>query len=129
MTRVWDELAHVITTVIIPTPWSAADALALIEAERVTVGQGVPAQWQMMLAHGDLATTDTSSLRIVSTGAARVPPELVRAMRSTFGCPVVVRYTSTEACVSTGTALDDPDEVVADTVGVPGAGGRDGAAR
>jgi acyl-CoA synthetase (AMP-forming)/AMP-acid ligase II len=122
MTRVWDELAHVITTVIIPSPWTAAEALRLIADEHVTVGQGVPAQWQMMLAHPDLATTDTSSLRIVSTGAARVPPELVRALKDTFHCPVVVRYTSTEACVSTGTALDDPDEVVADTVGTPGAG-------
>jgi len=122
MTRVWDELAHVITTVIIPTPWTAADALRLIGAERVTVGQGVPAQWQMMLSHPDLAATDTSSLRIVSLGAARVPPELPPAMRHAFGCPVVVRYTSTEACVSTGTALDDPDDVVSETVGTPGAG-------
>jgi acyl-CoA synthetase (AMP-forming)/AMP-acid ligase II len=122
MTRVWDELAHVITTVIIPTPWTAADALRLIGTEGVTVGQGVPAQWQMMLAHPDLATTDTSTLRIVSLGAARVPPELPPAMREAFGCPVVVRYTSTEACVSTGTALGDPDEVVAETVGTPGPG-------
>ncbi|MCD9622287.1 class I adenylate-forming enzyme family protein [Rhabdothermincola salaria] len=122
MTRVWDELAHAITTVVIPSPWTASDALRLIADERVTVGQGVPAQWQMMLAHPDLAGTDTSSLRIVSTGAARVPPELVRALRTTFGCPVVVRYTSTEACVSTGTALDDPDDVVAETVGTPGSG-------
>jgi acyl-CoA synthetase (AMP-forming)/AMP-acid ligase II len=122
MTRVWDELAHVITTVVIPTPWTAADALRLIGEEGVTVGQGVPAQWQMMLAHPDLATTDTSSLRIVSTGAARVPPELVQALREGFRCPVVVRYTSTEACVSTGTALDDPDDVVAETVGTPGPG-------
>ena len=122
MTRVWDELVHVITTVITPTPWTAADALRLIGTERVTVGQGVPAQWEMILAHPDLATTDTSSLRIVSTGAARVPPEMVAGMRKAFGCPVVVRYTSTEACVSTGTALDDPDEVVAGSVGKPGAG-------
>lgn len=122
MTRVWDELAHVITTVIIPTPWTAADALRLIGTEGVTVGQGVPAQWQMMLAHPDLATTDTSALRIVSLGAARVPPELPPAMRDAFGCPVVVRYTSTEACVSTGTALGDPDDVVAETVGTPGPG-------
>ncbi len=122
MTRVWDELVHVITTVITPSPWTAADALRLIGTERVTVGQGVPAQWQMILAHPDLATTDTSSLRVVSTGAARVPPELVAAMRDAFGCPVVVRYTSTEACVSTGTALDDPDDVVANTVGTPGPG-------
>ena len=122
MTRVWDELMHVITTVVCPTPWTASGALALIGAERVTVGQGVPAQWQMMLAHPDLAATDVSSLRIVSTGAARVPPEMVDAMRESFGCPVVVRYTSTEACVSTGTSLADPDEVICNTVGTPGAG-------
>ena len=122
MTRVWDELMHVITTIVCPTPWTAAGALALIGSERVTVGQGVPAQWQMMLAHPDLASTDVSSLRIVSTGAARVPPEMVDAMRMAFGCPVVVRYTSTEACVSTGTSLDDPDTVICSTVGTPGAG-------
>ena len=122
MTRVWDELMHVITTIVCPTPWTAAGALELIGTERVTVGQGVPAQWQMMLAHPDLATTDVSSLRIVSTGAARVPPEMVEAMRNSFGCPVVVRYTSTEACVSTGTALEDPDEVICTTVGTPGSG-------
>jgi acyl-CoA synthetase (AMP-forming)/AMP-acid ligase II len=122
MTRVWDELMHVITTVICPSPWTAASAIRLMADERVTVGQGVPAQWQMVLAHPDLAAADTSALRIVSTGAARVPPEMVSAMREAFACPVVVRYTSTEACVSTGTALDDPDDVVCNTVGTPGAG-------
>lgn len=122
MTRVWDELMHVITTIICPTPWTAVGALRLIEEERVTVGQGVPAQWQMMLALPELATTDTSSLRIVSSGAARIPPEMVDAMRDQFKSPVVVRYTSTEACVSTGTSLDDPDVVICNTVGTPGAG-------
>jgi acyl-CoA synthetase (AMP-forming)/AMP-acid ligase II len=38
-------------------------------------------------------------------------------MRTAFGVPVVVRYTSTEASVSTGTDLDDDVEVVANTVG------------
>jgi len=122
MTRVWDELMHVITTVICPSPWTAASAIRLMADERVTVGQGVPAQWQMILAHPDLPGADLSALRIVSSGAARVPPEMVAAMHRTFGCPMVVRYTSTEACVSTGTALSDPDEVVCTTVGTPGAG-------
>lgn len=122
MTRVWDELMHVITTIICPTPWTATGALKLIEEERVTVGQGVPAQWQMMLALPELTTTDTSSLRIVSSGAARIPPEMVDAMRDRFNSPVVVRYTSTEACVSTGTSLDDPDDVICNTVGTPGDG-------
>jgi len=117
MTRMWDELVHVITTVILPTPWRAADHLRLIEAERVTVGQGVPTQWQLVLESPQIASTDYSSLRITSSGAARVPAELVRAMRETFGVPVVVRYTSTEACISTGTTLEDDDAVVATTVG------------
>jgi acyl-CoA synthetase (AMP-forming)/AMP-acid ligase II len=122
MTRVWDELMHVITTIITPSPWTPADAIRLMADERVTVGQGVPAQWQMILAHPDLPAADLSALRIVSSGAARVPPEMVAAMHETFGCPMVVRYTSTEACVSTGTSLDDPDDVVCTTVGTPGAG-------
>lgn len=122
MTRVWDELMHVITTVICPTPWTALGSLRLIEDERVTVGQGVPAQWQMMLALPELSATDTSSLRIVSSGAARIPPEMVVAMRDRFGCPVVVRYASTEGCVCTETSLDDPDEVICNTVGTPGVG-------
>ncbi|HYA69070.1 MAG TPA: AMP-binding protein, partial [Acidimicrobiales bacterium] len=60
-----------------------------------------------------------SALRIAGTGAARVPPELVRDMRVRLGCPVVVRYTSTEASLGTGTVASDPDDVVATTVGRP----------
>jgi acyl-CoA synthetase (AMP-forming)/AMP-acid ligase II len=134
MTRMWDELAHRITTVITPTPWKAASALRLVEEERVTVGQGVPTQWALMLADPTFESTDVSSLRLASTGAARVPAELVREMRERLGCPVVVRYASTEASLITGTRLGDPDEVVAETVGRPSEGvelrlvGEDGAA-
>jgi acyl-CoA synthetase (AMP-forming)/AMP-acid ligase II len=116
-TRAWDELVNVITTVIVPAPWKAAEHLRLIAAEGITVGQGVPTQWRLVLDHPDLAVTDTSSLRITATGGTRVPPELVRAMRKAFGVPVVVRYTSTEASVSAGTSIDDVDEVIANTVG------------
>jgi acyl-CoA synthetase (AMP-forming)/AMP-acid ligase II len=119
MTRMWDELLHVITTVIVPAPWKAVSSLHLMEAEAVTVGQGVPAQWALMLAHPDFDGTDLSSLRLAGTGAASVPPELVREMRRRLGCPVIVRYTSTEACVSTGSRPGDPDEVIVNTVGRP----------
>jgi len=122
MTRPWDEIAHGVTTVIAPQPWSAATAIALLVGERVTVGQGVPTQWALMLAHPDFAGADVSRLRIAGTGAARVPPELVRAMRERLGCPVVVRYTSTETSLGTGTRPGDPDDVVATTVGRPVAG-------
>ncbi|MGO9342510.1 MAG: class I adenylate-forming enzyme family protein [Acidimicrobiales bacterium] len=119
MTRAWDEISNAITTVITPTPWSAGTTIALIESEAVTVGQGVPTQWALVLAHPDVESADLSSLRVAGTGASRVPPGLVRAMRERLGCPVVVRYTSTETSLGTGTRPDDPDDIVATTVGRP----------
>lgn len=119
MTRIWDEIEHRITTVITPTPWRASDALAIIADERVTVAQGVPAQWRLILDLAELEDTDLGSLRVVATGAARVPETLVLELRQRLGVPVVVRYTSTEASLGTGTKLDDPDTVVATTVGRP----------
>ncbi len=119
MTRTWDEIANAVTTVITPTPWRAADTVRIIGEERITVAQGVPTQWALVLAHPDLETTDASSLRIAGTGASRVPPELVAALRRRFGVPVVVRYTSTEASLGTGTVPGDADEVVATSVGRP----------
>jgi acyl-CoA synthetase (AMP-forming)/AMP-acid ligase II len=85
MTRTWDEIANGVTTVITPTPWRAADAVRIMAEERITVGQGVPTQWALVLAHPDLEGADVSSLRIAGTGASRVPPELVAAMRDRLG--------------------------------------------
>jgi acyl-CoA synthetase (AMP-forming)/AMP-acid ligase II len=117
MARQWDEIEHVITTVITPTPWKAGEALRILQDEGITVGQGVPAQWSLLLAHPDFDATDLSSLRIAGTGAATSSPELVREMRQRLGCPVIVRYASTETSSITGSVPGDPDEVVARTVG------------
>ena len=119
MTRVWDEAANAITTVITPTPWRASDAVPVMESERITVAQGVPTQWALVLARPELRTADLSSLRIAGTGASRVPAELVAALRDALQVPVVVRYTSTEASLGTGTVPGEPDEAVAATVGRP----------
>jgi acyl-CoA synthetase (AMP-forming)/AMP-acid ligase II len=119
MTRTWDEIANGVTTVITPTPWRAGDTIRIMAEERITVGQGVPTQWALVLGHPDLDAADVSSLRIAGTGASRVPAELVAAMRDRLGVPIVVRYTSTEASLGTGTVPGDPDDVVATTVGRP----------
>ena len=118
MTRAWDEIGKVITTVITPPRWTAADALRLIENERVTVAQGVPTQWELMLREPALETTDLSSLRLAATGGARVPPDLLRRMRAVLGVPVVNRYAATETGgVISGSRPGEPDEVVVETVG------------
>jgi len=119
MTRLWDELGNAMTSVIVPTPWTAAASVDLMESERVTVGQGVPTQWELVLRQPGLAARDLSSLRLIASGAARVPASLVFELQRTFHCPVVVRYATTEASVISGTRRDDPPEVVEATVGAP----------
>jgi acyl-CoA synthetase (AMP-forming)/AMP-acid ligase II len=111
-----------VTTVITPTPWRADEAVRIIDRERVTVAQGVPTQWALMLASQELDRVELTSLRVAGTGAARMTAAMVGEVRRRFGVPVVVRYTSTEASLGTGTALDSPDEEVAATVGRPVAG-------
>lgn len=122
MTRAWDELTHRITTLIVPSPWTAAGALSLIEAERATVCQGAPTQYRLMFDHPNFASTDVSSLRLAGIGASRIPPELVTEMRAKLDVPVVVRYASTESCLATGTRLDDGDDIICTTVGRPNGG-------
>ena len=122
MTRAWDEIANVVTTIITPTPWRADDAVRIMAAESVTVAQGVPTQYTLMLASREFERADLSALRVAGTGAARVPAALVGEVRRRFGVPVVVRYTSTEASLGTGTTPTSSDEEVATTVGRPVAG-------
>jgi acyl-CoA synthetase (AMP-forming)/AMP-acid ligase II len=119
LTRVHDQLLHRITLVLTPAVWSAETMLDVLESERVTVGQGVPTQWEKLVALDRLDDADLTHLRLVSTGASRVPATLVRELRERLRCPVVVRYASTEVPLAFGTGIDDPPETVATTVGRP----------
>jgi acyl-CoA synthetase (AMP-forming)/AMP-acid ligase II len=119
MTRMWDELANGTTIVLVGEPWSAEETLRLVREERITMGTGVPTQWTLVLDHPEVARTDFSQLRVAGIGGAAIAPELVRRMREVLGCPVISRYTSTEAGVTTSTRVGDDDEVVATTVGRP----------
>ncbi len=117
MTHLTEEIEYAITTVIPSTPWKAEAALALMEREGVTVGQGVPSQWRLLLDRPEFDRTDLSSIRICGTGAAPVPPDLVREMQKRLGCPVVIGYTSTEAALTTGSRPGDSPDLIARTVG------------
>ncbi len=119
MTRMWDELVNGTTIVLVGEPWSAEETLRLIREEGITMATGVPTQWSRVLAHPDADHTDFSGLRVAGLGGAAIAPELVRQMRKTLGCPVITRYTSTEAGVTTSTLVGDDAETIATTVGRP----------
>ncbi|MCH7790426.1 MAG: AMP-binding protein [Acidobacteria bacterium] len=92
-----------------------------VQREQITVLPGPPTVFQMMLDHPDRADFDLSSLRCSVTGAAVVPVEVIKAMRSVLDIDVVVTgYGLTE---TTGTvsmcSFNDSPKVVAGTVGRP----------
>jgi acyl-CoA synthetase (AMP-forming)/AMP-acid ligase II len=107
---------------IVPHPvFDVPSVMARVDEERITMLPGAPAIYQTILDHPDLGRYDLSTLRLAVTGAAHVPVEMIRRMRSelTFRT-IVTGYGLTE---STGIATmcrhtDDP-ETVARTSGRP----------
>lgn len=73
--------------------------LQRVAAERVTVLPGPPTLYQSLLAHPRHGEYDLGSLRVAVTGAASVPVEMVRRMRSELGFQTIVTaYGLTETC-------------------------------
>ncbi len=105
---------------MIPEPVFDVDLLlGRIAEERVSVLPGPPTIFQSILDHPDRASFDLSTLRLVVTGAAAVPVELVERLWSELGIETVLTaYGLTEA---TGTVTmcrrGDSAEVIAMTSG------------
>jgi fatty-acyl-CoA synthase len=69
-----------------------AEALRLIEAEKVTRFFAVATMLTMLLNHPDMGTRDLSSLSRVMLGGAPTPVELIRQAEETLGCKVHAGY-------------------------------------
>jgi fatty-acyl-CoA synthase len=72
------------------------EALRLIEAEKVTRFFVVPTMLNMILNHPDVTTRDLSSLRLVVTGGAPTPPDMVRRGEELLRCDIIGGYGLTE---------------------------------
>ena len=73
-------------------------ALQLIEEERGTFLPAVPTMLMAMLEHPDFATFDLSSLEVVMSGGASIPPELVLRVESHMGAKFGAVFGQTETC-------------------------------
>ena len=84
---------------MVPEPVFDVDKLlARIEAERISVLPGPPTVFQSIIDHPDRKEFDLSTLRLVVTGAAQVPVELVERLWSDMGIETVLTaYGLTEA--------------------------------
>jgi long-chain acyl-CoA synthetase len=68
-----------------------------VEQYRCTLSPMVPTMITYLLSHPDGATRDTSSLRIVNSGAAPLPVEVGKAFESRYGCTVLEGWGLTES--------------------------------
>ncbi|WP_232838537.1 FadD3 family acyl-CoA ligase [Streptomyces geranii] len=110
---------------LIPQPvFNVNTVLANVAAERVTVLPGPPTLLQSVLDHPSRSAYDLSSLRLVVTGAAVVPLQLVERLRTELGvATVLTAYGLSEASgIVTMCRRGDGAEVIASTSGraVPG---------
>ncbi|GGT36080.1 FadD3 family acyl-CoA ligase [Streptomyces purpureus] len=106
--------------VMVPQPVFSVDTvLANIAAERISVLPGPPTLHQSLLDHPARGSHDLSALRLVVTGAAVVPLQLVERLRSELGVgTVLTAYGLSEASgIVTMCRRGDPPEVIAWTSG------------
>jgi cyclohexanecarboxylate-CoA ligase len=97
--------------------FDAAEALALLDDERVTFMVGPPTFFVAMTGAAPQGSLTGSTLRLVSSGGAAVTPAFVEATSAAFGCRVKRTYGSTEAPTVTTSRDDDPVERARDTEG------------
>jgi acyl-CoA synthetase (AMP-forming)/AMP-acid ligase II len=113
-------LIHGVTMVPL-TVFGEAAAMATIERERVTVMNGPPTIYSMILNNPDRARYDLSSLRLAATGAAVVPEVLVERARSELPFQNFITAYGLTECYGTATMCraSDSTETVARTNGAP----------
>ncbi len=99
--------------------WNVEEAMKEITRHRVTLPIGVPTMPIMMLQRPDFDQYDFSSVRAMVLAGAPLPVEVARQIIEKMGCYVTSAYGMTETAMSNITRLDDPVEVVCETVGRP----------
>ena len=105
-----------------PIPVFSADSLAnLVDTVRITFLQGAPTMFHDLVRVASERGRPFSSVRAAVTGAASIPPSLIRELRDVAGIPVVLcAYGLTETTgVVAMTTRADPFDAGASTVGWP----------
>jgi acyl-CoA synthetase (AMP-forming)/AMP-acid ligase II len=107
-------------TMILQRTFDVDAVLTAIAQERVSILPGAPTVFSSLLAHPDLADSDTSSLRLAVTGAAMVPVALVERMIAELSFETVITaYGLSEAVVVTMCRAGDDPVTVSQTSGRP----------
>ncbi len=112
------------SSVVYLDTWEPERALNLIEVEKVTSAGGPPVILQGLLAAPTFSSDRVRTVRSAGTGAAGIPPLLVREVGAKFGATCFRSYGLTECPMLTTGVGDDPEEKRMYTDGRPSPGCR-----
>ncbi len=87
--------------------FDGAEALRIVQADRVTVFMGVPTMYIALLATPQRDSYDTSSVRLGVSGGASLPVDVLHGVEDAFGFPVLEGYGLSET--SPVAAFNHPD--------------------
>jgi 2,3-dihydroxybenzoate-AMP ligase len=105
-------------TVVIGKSTDANEVFNTIQKERVTVVAAAVPLITMWLNSGIAKAFDTSSLRVIQNGGARLAPELRARIRREIGCTPQEIYGTAEGLINM-TRLGDPDDLLLESSGAP----------
>lgn len=93
--------------------------LQIIQDEQISFLPGPPTLFFSMIEHEGLSDFDISSLRVAVTGAATIPPSLIRDMRDILKFNIVTTAYGLTECSGVATVCDpkSSDETIANTSG------------
>jgi fatty-acyl-CoA synthase len=107
-------------TQVLVEAFDASLVLELIETYRCDSASTVPTMLVAMLEHPNFATTDLSSLKRLSCGAATVPISLVTRFKEDLGVSFTILFGQTECSpVASATYPTDSTIDMAGTIGAP----------
>jgi acyl-CoA synthetase (AMP-forming)/AMP-acid ligase II len=99
--------------------WNAEEAARLVEAEGVTYTMGATPFLHDLTHSPAVERRDLSSLRLFISAGASIPRALVQDARRRLGCVVSAGWGMSENGLVTCNGLDDPEEKVSGTDGLP----------
>lgn len=104
--------------VVVSSNTDAASVFSLVQKEKVTVIAAAVPLVVLWLNGDEIKSYDTSSLKVVQNGGARLAPELRKGIREKFGCIPQEVYGTAEGLLNY-VRLDDPEDMVVASSGRP----------
>jgi long-chain acyl-CoA synthetase len=101
LSSILDVCVRFAATMTLVPRFDAGAVLEVIQRDRVTVFEGVPAMYVAVLNHPDLDTYDLSSVRVGVSGGAPIPAKVLDAFERQFGVVVLEGYGMSETAATT----------------------------